>query len=849
MRKLLLIITLVFTVSTAWGQYPLFDFENPPAPDDSTFWIYSEARADTTEVDSNFIDISYIDTEVFAGDTAMQLDYRIHDSQSWGGFAKIEHFYPDSNGTFDFSAFTDLTFSYYVDTPQSIEGSTELRVCLWDVSDAQDGAGTYDVNQSEYWYSFHKILDAEPGWNTQTIALEGVLGADQGNPTVFQMTGWNGISGNQELDLDKIKAVAIELSIAASQPDPGFSEGTVILDHFILEGEAEVPVVFFNGKAVPGNISSFGTNWSGSATVEEEAGIPTPGGLPTAAIRWEGGDQWDGPRFELAQSKNLLYRWSEDSIKFNIKAEAGLGQLRLDFFDTDEDGEGTEDYPFEAHYSLEEDAVGYDGTWKEVAIPLADFDRNGGFHDGTNFHEGAFDSTKTKGFAIRASGAAAWGKTIYLDNMWTGNPVIDNEAPAQVQNVGATPNAAAYYNLVTWQDVDGEQFETYDVYASALPIDEVEADWVYQIAEGVSEGVSSVPHYLFNPFDDTSRDYYYAVVCNDQAGNPGPAGYSNAISGTAKGIATIAMDVPAGFSADGDFSEWSDIAPFEIMPSTNNVVVGGFDNDDDLTASVWLAMDADYLYVAADVIDNSYYYGEGDWWNQDAIEMFLGLYNHTGGAKHSAYQRGEEPDFNLSIRPDGVHHQNKDQAVVNLEEDFFWESGGTMDYFVEARVAIDSLLLEDDAMLTLEEGMRIPMDIYIHDNDDGVAEGNVAFSPHNQDTGWRNPAEWTYTWLGEPTNVSVEDDNAVIHRFHLSQNYPNPFNPVTAIDYALPTEGKVMISVYNVLGEKVATLVNETKSAGEYQVKWNAAGYSSGIYFYNIQTADYNQTKKMILMK
>ncbi|MCF7805720.1 MAG: T9SS type A sorting domain-containing protein [Candidatus Marinimicrobia bacterium] len=850
MRKLLLITTLVFTVSTVLGQVPLLDFENPPASDDSTFWIYSEAEADTGDVDSNYIDITYIDTEVFAGDTAMQFDYRVHDSQEWGGFAKVEHFYPDSNGTFDFSAFTDLTFSYYVQTPQSIAGSVQLRINLWDVSNSQNGAKTYDINDAEYWYSFHPVLDSDPGWNTQTISLEGVLGADQANSELFQMTNWSGITGNSELDLDKIKAVAIELSIASSQPEPKYSEGVVLLDHFVLEGEAEMPLVFFNGKAVPGNISSFGTMWSGSATVEEEAGIPTEGGQATAAIKWEGGDQWDGPRFETAQAKNMLYKWSTDSIRFDIKAEAGLGQLRLDFFDTDTDGDGTDDYPFEAHYFVEEADVGYDGSWKEVKVALADFNRNVGFNNGETQYDGVFDSTLTKGFVVRATGAAAWGKTIYLDNIWTGTPVIDNEAPAQVTEVSATPNASEYYNLVTWTDVVGESYETYDVYASTQAIQDLEAESVYLIAEGVAEDVSSTPHYLFNPFEDKQQDYYYAVVCNDQAGNLGPAGTGGPITGTARGIATISLDVPAEFAADGDFSEWNDITPIEVKPSVNNVVVGGFDDDNDLTASVWLAMDSDYLYIAADVIDNSYTFGTGDWWNQDALEMFIGLYDYKGGAKHAAYQRGEEPDFNLSIRPDGLHHQNKGQDVISLEEEFFWADGGGQDYFIETRIAIDSLLLDSDTTnFTPTKGMRIPMDIYMHDNDGGTAEGNIAFSPHNNDTGWQSPSEWTYTWLGKPGIVSVEDGENIIRSYRLSQNYPNPFNPTTAIEFALPAEGKVSIAVYNVLGERVATLLNEHKPAGEYQVEWNARGVSSGVYFYSIKADGFHQTKKMVLMK
>ena len=85
--------------------------------------------------------------------------------------------------------------------------------------------------------------------------------------------------------------------------------------------------------------------------------------------------------------------------------------------------------------------------------------------------------------------------------------------------------------------------------------------------------------------------------------------------------------------------------------------------------------------------------------------------------------------------------------------------------------------------------------------------------------------------------------------FALLQNYPNPFNPSTTISYNLPKQAMVEISVFNALGEKVATLVNELKEAGRYDVELNAAGYSSGIYFYQIKANDFVSVKKMILMK
>ena len=85
--------------------------------------------------------------------------------------------------------------------------------------------------------------------------------------------------------------------------------------------------------------------------------------------------------------------------------------------------------------------------------------------------------------------------------------------------------------------------------------------------------------------------------------------------------------------------------------------------------------------------------------------------------------------------------------------------------------------------------------------------------------------------------------------FTLFQNYPNPFNPTTAISWHSNVSGKVELSIYNILGQKVATPVSEKYPAGIHKVEWDAKGFPSGIYLYRIKARDFVQTKRMILMK
>jgi len=85
--------------------------------------------------------------------------------------------------------------------------------------------------------------------------------------------------------------------------------------------------------------------------------------------------------------------------------------------------------------------------------------------------------------------------------------------------------------------------------------------------------------------------------------------------------------------------------------------------------------------------------------------------------------------------------------------------------------------------------------------------------------------------------------------YSLNQNYPNPFNPTTSISFALPRAEDVKLVVYDILGREVATLVNEFKQAGIYEVPFNASSFSSGVYFYRLETGNFTQTKKMLLVK
>jgi hypothetical protein len=119
------------------------------------------------------------------------------------------------------------------------------------------------------------------------------------------------------------------------------------------------------------------------------------------------------------------------------------------------------------------------------------------------------------------------------------------------------------------------------------------------------------------------------------------------------------------------------------------------------------------------------------------------------------------------------------------------------------------------------------------------------------------PDSGYYTfYILSDTTTSLENKKENIIEFSLSQNYPNPFNPTTCIQYAIGSMQYVTLKVYDVLGNEVASLVNEEKPSGSYSVEFNGsnlpagkAGLSSGIYFYKLNAGNFVQTRKMILLK
>lgn len=796
-----------------------FDTADP----DTNYFLFFDS--DNAVSDSSYLNVSFVTDNVQEGSGAMLLEYMANNAESWGGFVKLEHWTSDSMGTYDWSLYDTLSFWYNNVVPQDESGRVHLRVNLHEVSNSPLGNFTYDVGDVEYYYSFHYILDNEPGWNRIDIPIVNNYDWD-GNG--FNLTGWSGITGNSVLEKDKIKGYSLEFSINGGGEGDAVS-GSIILDHMHLRGIAERSIVFFNGAVVPSTAEMFA--WGGAAEIEMDAGA-TP--ESPNAIKWTQSDAWTGVGFNIPPT-NLSYHWNTDTLKFKMKAEAGTGNLRMQW----EDGV--------AKVGANFDPIA-DGEWHQYMFPLAELTT---YYDGTaDFN---YDSVRV--FQILTEGTGS-GKVVYLDDWWTGNPTFDvlaPEAPALVTAAGGS-----YVNLVTWTDVPGESNEVYDVYYSMSPITDLNDAGLEIVQIGVAEDLQVVEHVLRAPAVDQDVTYYYAVVCRDEAGNNSELKSADApITNLAKGVTVINPTAPTGFVADGDLTEWAGITPFRMFPSDGSgtiVTNQDIDGDADLSVNAYVAMDDEFLYVAFDIEDDiissdtnivSYL--------RDGCDMFIGLYDWRGPT-HTNYQRGAEPDYQFRFVKQGAILTNLGDFLMATPEDenYAYFEKFPSGYTMEGRFAfadIAAIAEPNDEVFKPIVGKRIKIDYSINDADaTGQREGIMTLSPLNEDRSWAEVNRWTYTWIGDQF-VDVADESTIPLRYELSQNYPNPFNPTTVINYSVVDKVNITLKVYNILGQEVATLVNGVKTPGVYQVNFDASQLSTGMYIYQIQAGSFVTSKKMMLLK
>ena len=819
--------------------------------------------------DTSYANISYVTDVKSEGTGSMKVDFAVQGSESWGGYAKIQHMHPDTaKGFYDFSKYDTISFQYHMPEPVKDTknfSAVKIRFNLMDFKEVanpdyeRDGSGA-EHPLGEFFYGFTPgRLSYEQGtsdWVTIDIPLKNTNDGNYETSLTngFNKTGWTGTGdeANGVLDTKYIKGFNIEFSGDWGQASPSgnsdrstIATGTVYIDNITLKGRKTTPFVYFNGKASPADMGSpFGWGAGSASTLEVVQGAGTSS--ETNALKWTmGGDGWGatGAGWNINPYHDMSYEWMKDSVQFMYKTAKYSGNnIRLQY----EAGSGK---------LVKEVDITADDKWHTVKIALKDFV----YGDNTT---SGFDTTQVKVFQFIAQGSGYEGETMLITDAWTGTPSFDFVSPAIAQNVDAIPGIGSYTNAVVWDDVVGEFGEVYDVYGSRDPFtgNIRHQNWDV-IALGVSEGVQEAYHDLTVPLSDRPADWYYAVVVTDAAGNRSlPAVMTSPVSNIARGIPTISLTAPAGFKADGDISEWksSGIIPLFMGVSTNSFgtpkVINTVDNDDDASVNVYLAADSGRLYVAADITDDDFNIEAGNWWEQDAFELFMGLYDQRG-AKHATAQRGSEPDYKFVFLGDTAFVEFTSPSLGLSHRSYvdYANSGvnGSPNAVIEFSIHLDSLAaMNDDSVFVPTEGMRIAFEPTWHDRDAGSWQGNVAMSKLNNDNAYQTPSVWSHTYVGRKDGdiLSTEED-IVASSFALERNYPNPFNPTTTIEYSLGLAGPTKLMIYDVLGRELVKLVDEFRPAGTHKVVWNASSMPSGVYFYRLESSNFVRTQKMILMK
>ncbi len=728
----------------------------------------------------------------------------------------------DHGEIWDWSGYDSISFSYYNSVPQTLENRVHLRLNLSDFGDIADPANYTGLG--EYYYSFHYILDNASGWNTITMPLERNDSWDGGG---FNLTGWSGDAGNGEVDKHAIAGFHLEFSISGGG-DGDYSGGTIILDDFTLTGSKNV---LTNPGFELADAQDDGFGW-GSALGGGHAEVVTDASMAHS------GDNY----LSIGVTDNWAVFYSEDSIP----AQFGETWNFSGFGKSVSGGDGAG-----AFFKLEaKDAAGTVlGTTDDVALAMT--------NDWEN-HSIEFvmpEGTVQMAAVIVASRWDGVACDFAFDDMFLMSMgVLDVIPPVAVTGVSATPYS--YYNLVTWTDNDGEEGETYNVYASTEPItDSLSLSTADVVGTNVLEGTQAAVHYLHNPLEDADVTYYYAVVCKDGSNNVGEPGSSDdPITNTAKGVPTISLTPPAAFAADGDLSEWYDsgIVPFELGATDNSygtphLGFGAVDDDNDLYGTIFTAVDDDYFYLAAEIMDNVVNNDDsGGWWTADVVQLCFGFYDQRG-PKHVGMQRGAEPDYKMYFTPAGANSDNGAGVLAEHGDGNYFHEVYDPDYVFEFRMSLDSILIDDDVRLIPTAGMRTPFEPMVYDNDGDGLEAIMVLSHTNDDNAHQTCEVWSNTWIGG-SSVGIGDEILPL-TYALHPNYPNPFNPVTNIQFTIPEQADVKLQIYNVLGRQVDVLVNETLPIGHHKILWNPKNLSSGVYFYKLEAGSFMKTRKMILLK
>jgi hypothetical protein len=381
---------------------------------------------------------------------------------------------------------------------------------------------------------------------------------------------------------------------------------------------------------------------------------------------------------------------------------------------------------------------------------------------------------------------------------------------------------------------------------------------------GLPLGTQLANHPLRAPLTDQNITYYYGVTATDNVGNTNQPTVVGPITNKAQGVPIIALAPPTNITIDGLMTDWtaSTITPFVINsfrnPKIGHMNPNGVCRDSlDLSAKMYFAIDSKNLYLGFDVTDDTVAVDttKNDW-EQDAPDVFLGLYDWRG-PKHGGYAAGATPDYHFRFAMNYIKIDNRGKVLMYPSAgNYVWRKKTSGGYVVEAKIpfALFKSTFPGDSLFVPREGMRIPFDVEINDRDGKAAsdyrDGMLCYSYLNNDNSYQDSWRWVHTWIGTKWVVGVSNNSVgAVGTYALSQNYPNPFNPTTTINFQIPKTDLVTMKLYDVLGREVMTLVNGVMEKGSHSTEVNASRLASGVYIYRMESGSFTQVRKMMFLK
>ncbi|MBN2102963.1 T9SS type A sorting domain-containing protein [bacterium] len=379
-----------------------------------------------------------------------------------------------------------------------------------------------------------------------------------------------------------------------------------------------------------------------------------------------------------------------------------------------------------------------------------------------------------------------------------------------------------------WEAIDGDAFGW--ILEVAFPLDPLGI-----VAE---EGEVFGFEIQINDRDNESREHMYRWWGTDNMAWQDPS-----LFGTAELIGYEADDVlnigpaPAALEVDGELdAAWQDVPVIEAgtyVYTNADQVDGSFteiEEWEDLQMEFRAAWDADALYLWFEIIDDVLDTSGANSYENDSIELCF----DGGNEKATSYDAND-----LQMRwvwDNPVNDYNSPNSVFawgELAEDL---EGYTCELTIPAA----------DLPMDLEADTEIGFEIQINDRDGTDKREDMLRWWGSDNMTWADASRMGTAML---VGGDAVEDIAQPDEFALAQNFPNPFNPSTTIQFNLLQKSAVKLTVYDVLGNEVATLVNDVRQAGLNTVTFDGSNFSSGVYFYTLETATEVITNKMMLMK